>query len=216
MVAVHARRRQLHGSGHVRRVAPARRRTGVPGAGRLQPAVVYRPVRRTVEQEVLRRGVRHGTGPGAHGQRHGHGGPVRPAGHRAAGFRVRGALGRRHRAAHGVRGADAHDHVHATVHRRPLGQPSVRSAPALRLGGPGVPAPVGQHGRVRVRPAGPVVRGAHGPPTALRRRRARQTVVGIRQQPPRHGAHHVAALQRHTRRWNTLVPARRRPVYREY
>jgi len=154
----------------------------------------------------LRRGVRHGTDPGAHGERRRHGGTVRPAGHRAVGLRVCGTPGRRGRAAHGVRGADAHDHVHATVHRRPLGQPGVRAASALRLGGPGVPAQVGQHGRVRLRPAGPVVRRANGPPAAVRRRRARQTVRRVRQQPPRHRAHHVAAAQRRTRRWNTLGP----------
>jgi len=210
------RPRQLHGSGHVRRVAPTRRRTGVPRAVRLQPAVVHRAVRGPVEQGVLRRGVRHGTGPGAHGQRHRHGGPVRPAGHRAAGLRVRGPPGRRRRSAHGVRGADAHDHVHATVHRRPLGQSGVRAAPALRLSGPGVPAQVGQHGRVRLRPVGPVVRRADGPPPAVRRRPARQTVSRVRQQPSRHRAYDVTAPKRRTRRWNTFGPSQRRTADREF
>lgn len=201
------RRWQLHGGGHVRGAAAARGQAGVTRAGPVQPAVVHRAVRGPVEPEVLRRGLRHGTGPGAHGQRHGHGGPVRPAHHRAAGLGVRVASGRRGRAAHGVRRPVAHDHVHAAVHRRPLGQPGVRAAPAVRLGGPRVPAPVGQHGRVRLRPAGPVVRRVHVHPASVRRRRARETVHRVRQQPPHHRTHHASAVQRHSRRWYTLGQA---------
>jgi len=159
--------RELHGSGHVHGAASARRRTGVARAGRLQPAVVHRAVGGPVEQTVLRRGVRHGTGSGAHGEWHRDGRPVRPADHRATGFGVRVPSGRRGWTAHGVRGAHANDHVHAAVHRRAHGQSGVRAAPAVRLDGPGVPATAGQHGRVRVRPAGPVVRRMHGRSASL-------------------------------------------------
>jgi len=169
-----------------------------------------------MEQTVLRRGVRHGTDPGAHGQRHRHGSQVRPTGHRAAGLRVCGTPCRRHWVANGVRGTDAHDHVHATVHRRPLSQPGVRAAPTLRLGGPGVPAQVGQHGHVRLWTAGQVVRRAHGTAAAVRCRRASQAFNRVRQQPPRHRAHYVTSHQRHTRWWNTLGPRRQSTADCEY
>jgi len=123
-----------------------------------------------MEQTVLRRGIRHGTDSGTHGQRHRCSGQVRPAGHRAAGLRVCGAPGSCYWATHGVRGTDTHDHVHAAVHHWSLGQPGVRAASALRLGCPGVPAQVGQYGFVCLWAAGPVVLRAHGLATALRRR----------------------------------------------
>lgn len=61
-----------------------------------------------------------------------------------------------------------------------------------------------------------MVRRVDGSPAAVRRRRARQTVSRVRQQPSRHRAYDVTAPKRRTRRWNTLGPSQRRTADREF
>lgn len=190
--------RELHGGGHVRGVAPTLRGTGVQLVGRAKPSVVHRAVRGPVEQGVLRCGLRHGTDNGADaaGKRHRgrrHCSPVRPGHHRAAGFGVRVPSGRHSRPAHGVRGAHAHDHVHATVHCRPHGQPGLRAPSTVRLGASQVQPQAGQLGRVRILFRCPVVLRAYGPPATVRWRPARKTFRRVRQQPSYHRTRYAAA-----------------------